>query len=386
MSIHTDIPIDPAIWLRRKSPDGPVFFFSAKTLATTAAQFQQGFPGEVTYAVKANPMHEVLQTLAGAGMQAFDVASPVEMAQVRAVNPNARLHYHNPIRSNAEIREAESFGITSWSIDRASELDKLGAIAGQEIAVRLKLPVKGAAYDFGDKFGAEPEAAIALLRLAQARGAVTSMTFHPGTQCDDPAPWQRYITACAEIAGRAGVRLTRLNVGGGFAAFRGAIPPDLGEVFRGIGQTVREAFGNSPPQLVCEPGRAMVAEAFTLALQVKAVSGEAVVLNDGLYGSLMEWRDLPPSQRIRVLGPEGRQRRGQPAPKIVFGPTCDSLDRLPAPLPLPDDLQDGDYLLIDAMGAYSQCLSTGFNGYGTALVVPTDQQSRRVAGHWRRAI
>ncbi|WP_425098831.1 type III PLP-dependent enzyme [Tropicibacter sp. S64] len=364
MGIHPEFTTDPAAWLTHNAPDGPVFFFSSRALTETFLFFRDNFPGMVTYAVKANPAPQVLQTLCRAGMTAFDVASPNEMERVRAVCPAAQLHYHNPVRSLSEIAVAKGFGIASWSIDRASELDKLGDIAGQEIAVRLKLPVKGAAYDFGSKFGADPDTAAALLRRVVQRGGVPSMTFHPGTQCDDPAPWRRYIEACAEVALAAGVRLHRLNVGGGFAAFRTAKAPDLQGVFTAIAETATRAFGPDCPDLVCEPGRAMVSEAYTLALTVKAVSDEAVFLDDGLYGALMEWRDLPAPERITVLAPDGAPRRAAPAPRVVFGPTCDSLDRLPEPLPLPRDLAEGDRLLVRGMGAYSLCLGTGFNGYG----------------------
>jgi len=46
-----------------------------------------------------------------------------------------------------------------------------------------------------------------------------------------------------------------------------------------------------------------------------------------------------------------------------------SIDRLPDPLPLPGDMEEGDHLLIDGMGAYTRSLSTGFNGYGLGEVV-----------------
>jgi len=58
---------------------------------------------------------------------------------------------------------------------------------------------------------------------------------------------------------------------------------------------------------------------------------------------------------------------------VVFGPTCDSIDRLPDPLPLPSDLAEGDYLLIAGMGAYTRCLSTDFNGYGLREIVTVVQ-------------
>lgn len=347
----------------------PVFVFDEGRLRDTYRRFQTGFPGEVTYAVKANPDPLVLRHLAGAGMAAFDVASPTEMETVRRIAPQARLHYHNPIRARSEIAQARRFGVVSWSVDRISELDKLGSVVGQEIAVRLKLPVSGAAYDFGSKFGAAPAQAGALLRDVIRRGGLPSITFHPGTQCADPSAWARYIEASAALAHRVGQPLHRLNVGGGFAAARGGAAPDLERVFHTIETTAQQAFNGTPPPLVCEPGRPMVADAMDLVLRVKAVSGDALYLNDGIYGALAEWRDLGASDAIETFAPDGSPRRGAPRAWTVFGPTCDSLDRLPAPLRLPQDLAEEDILLIPGMGAYAAALVAPFNGYGAKALV-----------------
>jgi ornithine decarboxylase len=361
-------PRDAADWLTRNPSHGPVFLFCPQALAATARTFLTGFQGLVTYAVKANPDARILQGLHDAGLRAFDVASPDEMARVRAVAPDAVLHYHNPIRSRAEIDQARHFGVAGWSVDRMSELDKLGALHGAEVAVRLKLPVAGAAYDFGSKFGAPPELAEALLRAVADRGGRPSMTFHPGTQCPTPDAWQRYIAACAEIARAAGLRLHRLNVGGGFPAHRGGAAPDLQAIFDAIADAARDAFDGTPPALVCEPGRAMVAECMALAVTVKAVDEGAVFLDDGIYGALSEWRDIAPGDRVRVVAADGLPRMDPAEPRIVFGPTCDSLDRLPHPLPLPVTIVEGDRLIFAGMGAYSACLVTGFNGYGTRRI------------------
>ncbi len=374
---------DPQAWLLRERPDDPVFFFRPDVLAKTAARFRAGFPGEVTYAVKANPDLAVIESLVAAGITSFDVASPAEMAVVRAACPGAILHYHNPVRSPHEIAQAQRFGVSSWSVDRVAELDKLGDIRGAEIAVRLKLPVRGAAYDFGSKFGADPEMAGALLQRVEARGGRPSLTFHPGTQCADPEAWARYVTASAGLAAQAGIRLRRLNVGGGFAAHRAGDAPDLEAIFAAISDTARAAFGAQAPGLVCEPGRAMVAEAVQLALRVKAVDGDTVFLNDGIYGGLAEWRDMVAGDRIRVISTTGQARRARLRARIVFGPTCDSLDRLPDPLDLPGDIAPDDYVLFAAMGAYARAITTGFNGYGARRVVTLARAVSGQPGHAR---
>lgn len=369
----------PALWpdarthLRATAPDRPVLFFAPHKLHATAARFLAGFPGLVTYAVKANDTPEVVENLAQAGLSAFDVASPEEMELVRRVAPGAAMHYNNPVRSAGEIRTALGFGIRSWSVDDRGELEKLARLVpaeGTEISVRLKLPVKGAAYDFGSKFGAEPALAVELLARVADLGYVPSMTFHPGTQCEDGAAWAAYIRECALVSRAAGVRLARLNVGGGFPSHRSGAAPDLEAIFATISDTVAEAFGAEAPALVCEPGRAMVSEAFTLCARVKSRRGSgAVYLNDGIYGGMAEMALLGAVDRIRVLSPEGEERTGAGFDAVVFGPTCDSLDRIKGTVSLPETLEEEDFILFDGMGAYSTATATRFNGYGWLDIV-----------------
>ena len=356
------------LWQSRS--DRPVLYFSPKVLHENYRRFLSGFDGLVTYAVKANASSLVLDNLASAGLSTFDVASPAEMQTVRAALPNAVLHYHNPVRSVVEIAEAKRFGVQSWAIDSRAELDKLGTLpAGAEIAVRLHIPVAGAAYDFGEKFGADPEQVAALLRCVKQRGLTPSLTFHPGTQCTDPAAWVRYIEVAHAVSQQAEVDLDRLNVGGGFAVWRDRQAPDLERVFTQISDCTKGLFGDKSPALVCEPGRAMVASAFTLATQIKALRGlRTVFLNDGIYGFLSEFRDLGVSQRYQVWR-AGIKLTDPSAAYTAFGPTCDSIDQLLSPLHLPKSVQEGDYLLFSEIGAYSLSLATTFNGYGACEIV-----------------
>ncbi|MGC9449250.1 type III PLP-dependent enzyme [Cereibacter johrii] len=369
MGLSKTIWTNPAEYLRALSPEAPVLFFSPSTLQATARRFIDGFPGMVTYAVKSNPEEVVIENLAAAGIRGYDVASPYEIRMIRRIAPDAALHYNNPVRSRSEIGVGVEMGVKSWSVDSASELAKLIELVpaeGCEIAVRFKLPVSGAAYNFGAKFGATVELAVELLRRVAEAGFIPSMTFHPGTQCTDPAAWETYIRTASEIARDAGVTIARLNVGGGFPSHRlNGVEPELEAIFHLIDRVTDEAFGADRPLLVCEPGRGICADAFTLAARIKAVRDDAhVFLNDGVYGSLTELPLIGVIDRVAVLTPEGRRRDGETRDRIIFGPTCDSVDRLPGELPLAEDVEEGDFLVFQGMGAYSAATNTRFNGFG----------------------
>ncbi|MFV0382793.1 type III PLP-dependent enzyme [Paracoccus sp. (in: a-proteobacteria)] len=363
---------NPAEIIRALAPDNPVMVFDPAALWANARRFIDGFPGLVTYAVKANPDTRVIRVLHRAGITGFDVASPDEIDLISRIAPKAARHYHNPVRARAEIAHADAAGVRAWSVDSHSELAKLCELVSPkdcEISARFKLPVRGAAYDFGSKFGATPELAAELLRASADRGYIPSLTFHPGTQCTDPRAWESYIEMAARICTMAGVRAKRLNVGGGFPSHRNADgAPDLESIFAAIKRATVAAFGADHPELVCEPGRGLCADAFALITRVKAIrDGAHVFLNDGVYGGLTEFPQIGNLGRVEVLTPEGLHRKRPDIPREVFGPTCDSLDRLPGEIPLPADLQEGDYVIFHGAGAYSTVTNTRFNGFGQMM-------------------
>ncbi|MEO1678137.1 MAG: type III PLP-dependent enzyme [Pseudomonadota bacterium] len=364
----------PADAVRHCGPEAPVLCFSPETLRETAETFRHGFPGLVTYAVKANPDPAIIDNLAAAGIRAFDVASLPEIEMIRSRVPGAVLHYNNPVRAAYEIERAVALGVRSFSLDSAGELDRLTprVAPGTELTVRFKLDVKGAAYDFGAKFGAEPPEATRLLAEVARRGFTPSLTFHPGTQCAPPEVWHAYVAEAGRIAATAGVRLARLNVGGGFPAHRHTGPrPALDPIFETIRTEANRAFSpGARPALVCEPGRGLVAESCTLLTRVRALRGTDIFLNDGIYGGLAEMLTLPMTDRIEVVAANGLPRCGAPIPVTLFGPTCDSLDRLPGTPALPGDIAEGDAVLFRGLGAYSGVTATRFNGFG-ALHVTT---------------
>ncbi len=373
MGLSKTIWTNPAEYLRIVKPENPVLFFSPTALQAAARRFIDGFPGLVTYAVKTNPSDVVIENLAQAGIRGYDVASPNEMRLVKRLAPDAAMHYNNPVRARAEIAFAVEMGVKSYSVDSVSELAKLIEMVpttDTEITVRFKLPVAGAAYNFGAKFGATVELSIELLKTVAAAGFIPSLTFHPGTQCTDPHAWESYIRAAAEIASGAGVTIARLNVGGGFPNHRlHGVVPQIEDTFALIDRVATEAFGDARPMLICEPGRGICGDAFTHAAKVKAVrDDEHVFLNDGVYGALAEFPLVGSIDRIEVVDPMGKKRMAEDQHRIVFGPTCDSVDRMPGDVLMAGDVTEGDYVIFHGMGAYSVATNTRFNGFGELVI------------------
>ncbi|WP_342642025.1 type III PLP-dependent enzyme [Rhodoligotrophos ferricapiens] len=358
-------------------PEDPVLCFAPDRLTQAVRRFAS-FPGTVAYAVKANPAKPVLRALAAAGINQFDTASVDEIALVKSLAPDATCHYHNPVKSRAEIARAfEQFGVRRFSVDHPAELNKICDVVGSrgpaEIAIRFRMTAhKGAVHDFSTKFGAMPEHAAQLLRAAAERGMRPLLTFHPGSQCIEPDAYRRHIKLAAEIAETAEVKLDILNVGGGFPARYPSLPtPALEEIFAAILEARDEAFPSHKPALEAEPGRALVCEAFSLLAQVKLVKRDTaeIYLNDGIYGALMEYsqtkRLSPP---YRIIDP----RQPLTCAYMAYGPTCDPLDCLPNAITGPDDLTEGDYIELGNVGAYGEATVTRFNGYGKLATVTVE--------------
>ncbi|HUV32522.1 MAG TPA: hypothetical protein VMW31_03040 [Devosiaceae bacterium] len=351
------------------APDFPGFLYSRDRVKAAAAAFNEGFDGLLTYAVKANPAPHLIRDLAEFGVGAWDVASPNEMADIRALLPGATLHYNNPVRTKREIvRAHEQFAVRSYSVDHP---DQIAAVAGVvpasrevEITIRFKAGRTRRAYDFGSKFGATETEAVALAADATARGYAVSLCFHVGSQCEVPYAYERHIAAAGRIAKTSGIEVTRLNVGGGFPSpYPTSAAPPIDHYMRAIERGMQSTFKGSPPLLIAEPGRFLSAPSTALLLRVKHVrEGVAVYLNDGIYGALMELKFMPILPPVRVW--RGNQMlEGEPLPMTVFGPTCDSYDSLPRRMELPDGIAADDWIELGLMGAYSQASTTGFNGF-----------------------
>jgi ornithine decarboxylase len=360
---------DAAHVISATRPDHPIYCLCRTQLIAQAQQFQQGFPGATAYAVKANAHPAIVATLAEAGLQHFDVASLAEIQLARNLAPHATLFYDNPVKSRDEIARAwRDHGVRSFALDDVIELQKIADVVGADptvqMNVRFKLAKVMPAQDLSSKFGAHMDTAAALLRDVSARGYRPALTFHPGSQCTDPMAYDEYIAGAAAVAEAAGVRLSMLNVGGGFPApYRNALAPPLTEYFRVIGKAWRKYFSGSDAVLVCEPGRSMVATSASLLTRVKhRRNGRTVFLNDGIYGGLLEHLVFKISTPVRVYR-DGRPLRGATAEFEVFGPTCDSTDRLPLSVPLPEAIAEGDWVEFGLMGAYGSATATRFNGF-----------------------
>jgi len=369
---------DVALTLR---PDESVYCFRSEVLKADARRFMGLFPGKTAYAVKTNGEPLVLKTLAEAGVTAFDVASPAEFAAVRAVAPSAEMLYMHPIKAQSDIRLAlEGYGIRVIAVDHEDEVAKLTRVVRAldidpgTLTVFVRIQTKGhAAYELSKKFGAGPAHAVELLRRLHRNGYKVGICFHVGSQIEDPNTYERALASADWVRGRAGVPLAALDVGGGFPAEYGHDPnrrhpkmPTLEELMARLRADIVE-WGFDTLPLVAEPGRVIVARAFSLLVRVLLRKGRRLYINDGIWASLSDsWTGKITLPARFIPDPAIRTRNGKAeniVPFRVCGATCDSVDILSRPFWLPETVDTGDWIEIGHIGAYSMALRTRFNGF-----------------------
>jgi len=356
-------------------PSYPVYCLRPEVIAQTAKRFLDLFPGRVLYAVKCNPHPEVLKALYQAGIRHFDTASLPEIAQVRESFGDAACYFMHPVKGRAVINtSARVYEIDTFVIDHMDELEKIlketGGAEGLTIYVRIKTPpAEGTLYHLAAKFGAGLSEAAAMLKEAQSRGCQTGIAFHVGSQCLTPGAYSTALQLVGEVLDQAKVQIAGLDVGGGFpAAYLGTNMPPLEDFVAEIEEGVKKLALRRDCVLMCEPGRALVAHAISVVTQVQLRKGDQLYINDGIYGSLSETVDAGlrlPARLVRI----GEDSRAPARDFTLNGPTCDSLDVLPHPFSLPEDVREGDWIEIDRVGAYSNALATRFNGFHPETMV-----------------
>lgn len=349
-------------------PDIPVFAARPLAAGRAARWFLKHFPGEVAYAYKANSSPFILGALYGAGITQFDVASVAELEDAATI-PGVRLHFMHPVKARHAIRKAYfDYDIKCFALDSEAELEKIveetqGA-KDLELFVRIAVPAKNSRVPLENKFGITGEAAADLLIKTRQVADELGITFHVGSQTMTPDAYTLAFEEVKKLIVSAGVVVDAIDVGGGFPSrYTDSVPARLEDFTDVIGKAMDRLPVTEHCRLICEPGRALVAEAESLIVKVDLRKGNALYINDGGYGALYDAAQLDFIFPMRLL----RDDLDPAEPMQAFemwGPTCDSIDHMKGPFLLPASVKEGDYIEIGNVGAYGRAISTRFNGYG----------------------
>ncbi len=355
-------------------PEMPVNCLRPATIASTAKWFLKSFPGDVLFAVKTNPEPRVLRYLARAGVKHFDVASLAEVKLVADTLPDAKLYFMHPVKSREAIADAYyRYGVRDFSLDSHEELAKILEVTKNaddlNLYVRLAMKSDQAAYSLSGKFGVGMDEAASLLVATREAASRLGVCFHVGSQCMNPEAYVTAVQKVVDLVTQSGVRLDTLDIGGGFpSVYPGLTPPPLGAYMRAIRKSLKSHAMLADCQILCEPGRALVAEGGSVVVRVELRKGNMLYINDGTYGSLFD-AGIPgflfPVKAIRP----GGTLSAEVEPFGFFGPTCDSMDAMKGPFHLPKDIGEGDWIEIGQLGSYGATMRTNFNGFYSDITV-----------------
>ena len=356
--------------INQLKPEKPVYCIRKNSIQSAVKYFKNNFPGKILYAVKTNPHPEVIKKIIESGVNQFDVASIEEIKSIKDFSQTAKCSFMHTVKSRKDIKDAYfKYGIKTFALDTKDELIKIIESTNNakdlELFVRVAVSNEHAEIDLSKKFGALNSEAIGLFRLSKQYAKKTGLSFHVGSQCMHPISYTKGIKEIGNIIKKTKIIPDYINVGGGFPTiYPDLIPQNLDNYFNEIKISLKNLKLNKIPEIICEPGRALVAESGSTIVRVNLRKKQKLYINDGTYGTLFDAGNpniVYPSKMIK-----------ETTNKIIskkltafdfFGPTCDSMDYMKGPFLLPNNIKENDYIELGQLGAYGLTFRTKFNGY-----------------------
>ena len=349
-------------------PNDPVYCIRKQPIFNASKFFQKEFPGKILYAVKTNPNEEVLRTIIESGINQFDVASIKEIETIKKLNKYAKCSYMHTVKSRENIKEAYfKYGIKTFALDSKDELIKIIETTNYakdlEFFVRVSVSNEHAEIDLSKKFGVITSEATGLLRLTKQYSKKIGISFHVGSQCMHPISYTKGIEEIGKIIKKTKIIPDYINVGGGFPTiYPDLISQPMLNYFNEIKSGLNKLKFDKMPEVICEPGRAIVAESGSTIVRVILRKKQKLFINDGTYGTLFD-AGVPNIVYPSKLITQNRLVSKKMRAFDFYGPTCDSMDYMKGPFLLPNNVKEGDYIELGQLGAYGLTFRTEFNGF-----------------------
>ena len=349
-------------------PDYPVYCIRPKSIRKSTKFFRDNFPGKVLYAVKTNPNEKVIKEIISNGIEDFDVASLNEIKLIKKIKPESNLYFMHTIKTKESISSAYfDYGVKNFALDHKDELGKILEATNQakdlNLYVRIAISNEHAEIDLSRKFGALPSEALGLVRLCKEHSKKLGISFHVGSQCMHKISYSKGIREIGSIIKKTKIIPDVINVGGGFPSLYPDLSPEpLNNYLDEIKMSLKNLKLSKLPQIICEPGRAIVAESGSTIVKVILRKKQNLYINDGTYGSLFD-AGVPNFVLPTKMITNGRIHSKKLTSFRFFGPTCDSLDYMKGPFLLPNNIKEGDYIELGQLGAYGLTFRTKFNGF-----------------------
>jgi diaminopimelate decarboxylase len=371
--------------LARRVGGTPFYAYDRRLITERIELLRTHLPRSVHihYAVKANPMQDVVNHLAGL-VDGLDIASAGELRIALGSGMRAEaISFAGPGKTDAELEAAVAAGVTV-NLESEGEIARLAAIAGAHrprvnIRVNPDFELKSSGMKMGGgpkPFGVDAERVPAMLqRIRGLRLDFQGFHIFSGSQnlrAHSIADAQRNsIDLALRLAEHAPSPVRVLNIGGGFGIpyFPGEQRLDVADIGRSLASMlagVRERLPQA--QVVLELGRFLVGEAGVYVCRVidhKISRGHVFLVTDGgLHHHLAASGNF--GQVIRKNYPVAvgnRMRSGEQETVSVVGPLCTPLDLLADTMEM-SRANVGDLIVVFQSGAYGLTASpTAFLGH-----------------------
>jgi ornithine decarboxylase len=382
-----------------KENDSPMLIIDHEQIRKNYLKFKEKLPRvQIYYAVKANSDSEIIKTLYQLG-SSFDVASLTEFNLifnlVKHLPPKElqsfiwkNIIYANPVKKPDSLHVLNLYKplLTYDSIEEMRKVREHCPDAG--LLLRIKISDEGSVVKFSNKFGVDPELTVDLIEETINAGiSVEGISFHAGSQCNNPENFIKALETVSEIFKKVeergheiGESISRgypvriVDIGGGFPVKYNGDEQSFNNLAKTINKELDRLFPPEKFDIIAEPGRFLVANSGTAIARVILAKHSskkiAYHIDDGIYHtySAIIFDHVP--VKLKSF------KEGELIECSVFGPTCDGLDTLSENeyihntskvfLPL---LEEGDFIYSENLGAYTTASSTHFNGMPPAKVI-----------------
>lgn len=357
-------------FLETHQSDQPFFIVNLKEVIKKINLWRENLPlVEPFYAVKCNPDDIIIRLMSSMGL-GFDCASKNEIARVVSAGAvPEKIIFANPCKMTEQIKYARSNDIDMMTFDSSHELYKIKLYhPSAKLIIRIQTDDSKSRCKFNCKFGVSLDQVKDLLHQAKFMELdIVGVSFHVGSGCEDPNVYYSALQDCKKVYDMGkeyGFELKTVDIGGGF-------PGEDEETFIAMANVINhgitDIFNGIEINFIAEPGRYFVTSAYTLVTSVinkKVVKEEKETkhiiyyLSESVYGSFNN--TVFDHASITLLPFNERNEKQYDC--TVYGPTCDSMDKIMDQCKLPD-LSIGEVIYIENMGAYTIAASSNFNGF-----------------------
>ena len=337
------------------------------------------------YASKALSFKGIYRIMQEEGM-GVDVVSVGELhTAARAGFPMEHAFFHGNSKTDSTIRYAMEQGIGWFICDNAEELDAIDAEAArqgitQKVLLRLTPGIDPHTHEkintgrIDSKFGATIETGQAeqliLRALGKSHVSLQGYHCHIGSQIFDPEPFRDAAVLMLEFAARIkqlhGYSPAVLNLGGGMGVPYTKDDPtiDYAANIRSIGMLITDTcrrLGLTPPAILMEPGRSIVADAGITLYTVESTKQIPGFKNYvAIDGGMTDNPRYTLYQASYTVLPAGQMDKPADMCCTVAGCCCESGDLIQEDVLLPN-LQRGDLLAVLTTGAYNYSMASNYN-------------------------